>query len=172
MAFVAAALPYLQVAGAVISAIGMLQQGETAARQGEQAKAAADYNATISAQNAAVARQSAADKARQADRETYLRLGSIRANQGAAGGAAGEGSVLDVLGDVAAQSELERQHIIYSGEMQARGFTNDASLETFSGNTKLEAGRTAQSSSYWRAGAELLGGATSPSTSSTQLTRS
>lgn len=171
MTFMAAVLPYLQVAGAVISAVGMLQQGEAAARQGEQAKAAADYNATISTQNAAIARQNAADKARQADRETYLRLGSIRANQGASGGSM-EGSVLDVLGDVAAQSELERQHIIYSGEMQARGFTNDASLETFSGNAKLAAGKTTQSSSYWRAGSELLGGAVAYNRANTQLTRS
>ncbi len=154
----AAALPFLQIAGAVISAVGALQQGQAA-------KSASDYNATVSTQNAAIARQSAADKARQADRETYLRLGSIRANQGASGGAAGEGSVLDVLGDVAAQSELERQHIIYSGELQARGFTNDATLETFSGETK-------QTSSYWKAGSELLSGASNYITTSDRLKRS
>lgn len=153
-----AALPYIMAAGSVMSAIGSLQQGQAA-------KAAADYNAAISTQNAAIARQSAADKARQADRETYLRLGSIRANQGASGGAAGEGSVLDVLGDVAAQSELERQHIIYSGELQARGFTNDATLETFSGEAK-------QSSSYWKAGSELLSGAANYITADAKLKRS
>lgn len=154
----AAVLPFLQIAGAVISAVGALQQGQAA-------KSAAEYNAAVSTQNAAIARQSAADKARQADRETYLRLGSIRANQGASGGAAGEGSVLDVLGDVAAQSELERQHIIYSGELQARGFTNDATLETFSGETK-------QTSSYWKAGSELLSGASNYMTTSDRLKRS
>lgn len=153
-----AALPYLMMAGSVMSAIGALQQGEAA-------KSAADYNATISTQNAAIARQSAADKARQADRETYLRLGSIRANQGASGGNSGEGSVLDVLGDVAAQSELERQYIIYSGELQARGFTNDATLETFSGEAK-------QSSSYWKAGSELLSGAANYVTTDAKLKRS
>ena len=135
----------LQIAGTAMSVIGALQQGSAA-------KSASDYNAQIATQNAGIARQNAADRARQADRETYLRLGSIRANQGAAGGAAGEGSVLDVIGDVAAQSELEKQQILYQGELQARGFTNDATLETFSGETK-------QSSGYWKAGSELLGGA-------------
>ena len=154
----AVAIPFMMIAGAAISAIGALQQGEAA-------KKAADYNATISTQNAAIARQNAADKARQADRETYLRLGSIRANQGAAGGAAGEGSVLDVIGDVAAQSELQRQQIIYQGELQARGFQNDATLETFSGKTKQE-------SSYWKAGSELLGGASNYMNASNSLTRS
>lgn len=153
----AAALPFLQIAGAVMSAVGALQQGSAA-------KSASDYNATISTQNAAIARQNAADRARQADRETYLRLGSIRANQGAAGGAAGEGSVLDVIGDVAAQSELEKQQILYQGELQARGFTNDATLETFSGEAK-------QSSGYWKAGSELLGGAYGYASSQAKLTR-
>ncbi len=154
----AAALPFLQIAGAVMSAIGALQQGASA-------KSASDYNATVSTRNATIARLNAADKARAADRETYLRLGSIRANQGASGGAAGEGSVLDVLGDVAAQSELERQHAIYQGELQARGFTNDATLETFSGEAK-------QSASYWKAGSELLSGGANFMTSREKLKRS
>lgn len=135
----------LMIAGSVMSAVGSLQQGQAA-------KSASNYNAQIATQNAAIARQSAADKARQADRDTYLRLGSIRAAQGAAGGEGGEGSVLDILGDVAAQSELERQHVIYQGELRARGFSNDASLETFSGEAK-------QTGSYWKAGSELLSGA-------------
>ena len=153
----AAALPFLMAAGSVMSAIGALQQGEAA-------KSAADYNATIATQNAAIARQNAADKARQADRETYLRLGQIRANQGASGGNSGEGSVLDVIGDVAAQSELEKQQILYQGELQARGFTNDATLETFSGEAK-------QSSGYWKAGSELLSGAYNYTNASERLKR-
>lgn len=140
----AAALPFLMVAGSVMSAIGAIQQGQAA-------KSAGEYNATIAMQNSQIARQNAQDKAAQSDRETYLRLGSIRANQGASGGASGEGSVLDVIGDVAAQSELEKQQIIYQGELQARGFQNDAELESFSGKTK-------QNASYWKAGSELLSG--------------
>lgn len=140
----AAALPFLQIAGAVMSAVGALQQGRSASQ-------AANYNAQIMQQNAQIAQQNAADQARQADRETYLRLGSIRAAQGASGGAAGEGSVLDVIGDVAAQSELEKQNILYRGELAARGYGNTAALDRYSGET---ASRT----SYWKAGAELLGG--------------
>jgi len=140
----AAAIPFIMAAGAVMSAVGALQQGQAA-------KQAADYNSTIATQNAQIARQNAADKAMQADRETYLRLGAIRANQGASGGNSGEGSVLDVIGDVAAQSELEKQQIVYQGEMQARGFTNDSTLDTFTGETQ-------QRVSYWKAGGELLSG--------------
>jgi hypothetical protein len=147
MAFVAAALPYLQAAMAVVGAISAIQQGKSA-------KAAADYNARINEQNAGIARQEAADLARQQERENYLRLGAIHAAQGKSGGAAGEGSVLDVLGDTAAQGELERQNILYRGELKARGYTNTAALDRFEGSQAV-------SSSYMKAGTELLSGAAS-----------
>lgn len=140
----AAALPILMGVSAAVSAIGALRQGEVSA-------ASSRYNATISEQNAQIARQDAADKARQADRETYLRLGAIKAAQGHSGGTAGSGSVLDVLGDVAAQSELEKQTILYRGEQAARGYTNTANLDRASADN-------AENSGWLKAGTELLGG--------------
>ena len=144
MAFMAAAIPYIMAASAVVSAVGAI-------RQGQAAKKAADFNAIINTQNAQIARSNAAAQAQQADREKYLRLGSIAAAQGKSGGEAGEGSVLDVLGDVAAQSEWEKQDILYQGEQRARGFTNTAALDTFSGKQARTAG-------YLKAGSELLSG--------------
>jgi hypothetical protein len=140
----AAALPFIIAASAGVSAISAIQQGKAA-------EAAGEYNRVIGDQNAVLSRQEAADQARQADRETFLRLGAVRAAQGKAGGAAGEGSVLDVLGDVAAQSELERQDILYRGELKARGFQNTARLDALSGANAATTGTM-------RAGAELLGG--------------
>lgn len=140
----AAAIPFMMAASAVIGAIGAIQQGNAA-------KAAANYNATISTQNASIARSDAAAQATQIERENYLRLGTIRAAQGKAGGAAGAGSILDVLGDVAAQGELDKQFALYEGEQRARGFTNTAALDTFSG-------KQAQTAGYMKAGTELLSG--------------
>ena len=134
----------LLVASAAVGAVGAIQQGKAA-------KAAADFNATISMQNAEIARADAAMQAGQLDRENYLRLGSIRAAQGKSGGEAGQGSVLDVLGDVAAQGELEKQYALYQGEQRARGYQNTAALDTFSG-------KQAQKAGYLKAGTELLSG--------------
>lgn len=135
----------LVVGGAsVVSAVGAIQQGNAA-------KAAANYNATINMQNAEIARSNAAAEAGQISRENYLRLGAIRASAGRMGGSSSEGSVLDVLGDVAAQGELERQQALYQGELGARGFTNTATLDQFQG-------KAAQRASYFKAGSELLGG--------------
>lgn len=139
----AAALPFIMAASAAVSAISALQQGSAA-------KSAAQFNAQVADQNAQLSRQNAEDQVVQQQRETYMRIGAIRAAQGASGGA-GSGSVLDVIGDVAAQSELEKQQIRYRGELAARGYANTSALDTYSG-------KTAQSGSYFKAGSELLSG--------------
>lgn len=144
MAFAAAAIPYIMAAATAVQVVSSIQQGKAA-------KAAGDYNATVARQNAQMEREQTALATAQADREGRLRLGAIRAAQGASGGAAGEGSVIDVLGDVAAQNELERQNIAYRGESKARGYEGTARLEK-------AMGRTAVTSSYLKAGKELLSG--------------
>lgn len=153
----AAAIPYVVAASAVVSAV-------SAIRQGNAAEAAANFNAQVAEQNATIAREQAAAKAKQIDRENYLRLGAIRAAQGKNGGAAGAGSVLDVLSDAAAQGELDKQNALYSGEMAARGYTNTANLDRYSGET-------ARTSGYLKAGSELLSGGANSYVTYNKLTR-
>lgn len=157
MSFVPALVPYIVAASAVVSAV-------SAIRQGNAAEAAANFNANVQEQNAAASRAQARQQAQQIDRENYLRLGAIRAAQGKSGGEAGQGSVLDVLGDVAAQGELDKQNAIYSGEMAARGYTNTANLDR-------ESGSTASTNGYFKAGTELLSGGASAYTSYNRLNR-
>lgn len=139
----AAALPMV-IAGAAMSAVSAIQQGKAA-------KAAAQFNATIERQNAQIAHEQTIQNVRQADREAILRLGAIRAAGGASGGKQA-GSVLDVLADTAAQNEIQRQDIVYRGQLAERGYLNTAALDEFSGNQ-------AQKASYLQAGSELLQGA-------------
>ena len=145
MPFMIPFIPYIVAAGAAVSAYGAYQQGQAA-------KKSADFNAEVAQQNAELAVRDARMRATQSEREKTLRLGAIRASAGASGGSTGEGSVLDVLGDVAAQSELEKQDILYRGEAAKRGYTNTATLDKFQGSYASQAG-------YLRAGSELLGGA-------------
>lgn len=143
---VAAAIPY--VLAAVSTAVTVV----AAVQQGKAAQRAADFNAKVAQDNAMLARQQAQSKARQQDRVNRLRLGAIRAAHGASGGAAGEGSVLDVLGDTAMQGELEKQNILYAGRVQAAGYRNEASLSTAEG-------KSARAASTLKAGSALLSGA-------------
>lgn len=157
MAFAAAAVPYVMAAAAAVSAY-------SAVRQGQAAKAAATFNETVDKQNADIARANAQAQAKQQDRENFLRLGAIRAAQGKNGGAAGEGSVLDIIGDVAAQGELEKQNILYQGELQARGYGNTATLDRFQGKNAL-------TSSYYKAASDLLEGGSQAYMTSQKLKR-
>ena len=128
----AMAIPIMMAVGAAVSAV-------SAIRQGQAAQAAANYNAQIETQNAAQARSDALAQSIQVSRENLLRLGSIRAARGASGGT-GAGSTLDVLADVAAQGELERQWTLYQGESRARGYTNTATLDVAQGRAARDAG--------------------------------
>lgn len=157
MAFLLPFVPYITAGAAVVS-------GVSAYRQGQAAESAANYNAQVQTQNAELARRDARLRATQVERENYLRLGAIRAAHGASGGVAGEGSVLDVLGDAAAQGELERQETLFQGEAQARGYTNTGQLD-------IVQGRNAARTGSYRAGAELLGGAASAYSLSNRLKR-
>ena len=153
----AQAVPFITAASAIFSAVGALQQGRAASQ-------AAAYNAQINEQNAAIAQQQAAAQAQQQSRENYLRLGAIRAAQGTAGGTGDAGSVLDVLADAGAQGELERQNILYQGDLQARAYRNTAALDVYAGSRQ-------QTASYLKAGSELLTGGVNTYNAYTRLKR-
>ena len=97
-------------------------------------------------------------EAGQVGRENYLRLGAIRAQAGHQGGRGGTGSVLDVLGDVAAQGELEKQNVLYQGQLQARSSLNKAGGYTGTAGLETASGANAQSAGMMKAGTELLSG--------------
>lgn len=142
-----AALPMiLMLAGTAVAVYGTYQQAQAQ-------KKSADYSARVAEQNALLARQQAQLRAGQQDRLNRLRLGSIRAAAGAAGGVASEGSVIDIIADQAVQNELQKQEMIYEGELKARGFESQAELSRMGGEAAIQAGKVG-------AGSALLGGAT------------
>lgn len=128
--------------GAIFSAAGAVSQGASASAAGK-------YNAEMGWQNAQIARQTAKDQAIQQQRENYLRLGDMQASIGASGGTGG--SFLDVLGDSAAQGELERQNIIYRGSVRSNMLAHGASLS----EAEAAAG---EKGGYLKAAGELLRG--------------
>lgn len=137
-------------------------QQETAANV-----AAARFNANIALQqvqihkqNAEIARSQARGEAAKVDRLSRIRLGAIRAATGASGGVISEGSSIDILMDVAAQGELERQEALFEGELAVRrealaalGAQQTAGLFGLNEESARRAGGL-------RAGRELLGGVT------------
>ncbi len=133
----------MQIAGTTMSVVGALKQGQAQSD-------ALNFNAQMGGQNAVVARQqAAADEARQR-RENLLRAGNLRAGYGASGVTL-DGSPLDVLEMAATTGELDAQNIRYKGSLRAIGYENSAALDTAGASNAL-------TSSYYRAGSELLSG--------------
>ena len=128
----AVAIPVMMYVAAGLSAVAAIQQGKAVS-------AAATFNAISATQDAAAARSEALAQSLQTQRENVLRIGAIRAAAGASGGT-GEGSVLDVVADAAAQGELERQFVLYQGEARARGYQRTAQLDFMQARAAREAG--------------------------------
>lgn len=133
----------LSAVGTGVSVVGAL-------RQGKAAQSAGNFNQKVAAENAEIAREQTKLEAQQIERQTRMRIGAIEAAAGGAG-VMPEGSVMDVLSDVVAQSELEQANALHIGELRARGFNQTASIEG-------ARARNSRTSSFVRAGTALLSG--------------
>lgn len=142
MAVTAAAVKTaIAIAGAAVSAVGAIQQGEAA---NAAAKFEADQLRQQAERDRQIARQEAEDysnqEARQRARFRALQAGS---------GTTLEGTPLAVLGDLAEEAELQAQRTIASGATAANRAEGSARLRLFEG-------RNAQQAGYLRAGSTLL----------------
>lgn len=134
------------VIGAIAAGVGAVG----AISGGNRAKRAANARAKQARYQAAYTRdQTAAAMIRQ-NKESRRVLGAMRAAYGAAGVTV-EGSPLDVLAESAANAELDRLTIKYSGELKAKGFDTDAKM------SEAEASAIGSASMFKAAGA-ILGG--------------
>jgi hypothetical protein len=140
------AMAIVSIASAAASAAGAVAQGNAA-------KASANYNAAVARQNADIARANANADAAKQERQGDLLAGKQRAATGASG-IAPEGSPLEVMADSALESELDSLTTRYRGELQARSYGQDATLQSMRGDS-------AQTAGYIGAGTALLKGAKS-----------
>lgn len=133
----------IAVAGAAVSAVGAIKQGQAA-------EAAANYNAAVAENNGKMAIDQASLQEDQQRRQSRAQLGQMRA-QYAASGIQLEGTPMDVLEMSARDAELDALTIRYGGQMRALGYKNDAALSRFEGST-------AASNANWKAGGTMLQG--------------
>lgn len=143
-----AALPVIAVA---MMAVGTIMSASAQAQQARDAKKAADFNASIAERNAGIARQQAAQDAMIQQRQARQQIGTAAAGYGASG-IVMEGSPLDVLEASAAAAEMDRQTILYKGELRAMGYSDDATISRVQGQSAYNAGMS-------QAASKLLTGA-------------
>lgn len=147
-----AALPFIAVA---MMAVGTVMSAANQAQQANDAKKAADFNALIAERNAGIARQQAAQDAMLQQQDAARHIGAARAAYGASGVAV-EGSPLDVLEASAASAELDRQTILYKGELRAMGYTDDATISRTQGAAAYRSGMMGAASTLLVGGAKTV----------------
>ena len=126
----AALVTPLMLAGTVMSAVGAVQSGTSQAN-------AAMYNARLAEINAGVALDQAGADAARFRRQNLKTMGSMVAGFGASGDT---GDALAVLGDTAAQMNLDENTVKYQGQLRAFGYQETAKLDRTQAQTARQQG--------------------------------
>lgn len=154
----AAALPFLQIAGTVMSVVGTLSAASSASAASRYNAALARNNAIIADQNATLARQQAVAQSEQQRRDAARRIGSMKAGY-ANSGLTMEGTPLDVIGASAEMAELDTLNIIYNGELKARSYSNEAEGYRNTATLDRMRAKNQETQGMYSAGSSLLLGA-------------
>lgn len=149
------------IAGAGVSAMGSMAQGQAQ-------KQAADYQAAVDRNNAILSQRQARDAVDRgaADQQTQMRknadaLGRARASYASRGIEGNFGSPLDVMGDMAQFGKLDTDTIGVNAAREAAGYEAQSANSNASGTLKQMQGNNAETAGTIGAFGSLLSGATS-----------
>lgn len=151
----------LAVAGASASALGSVVKGNADAANFNAQAQADDYNAEVAKRNADQARLSAGAREDALRRRAAQVLGGQRAAVAQSHLVGSEGSLALVQEQSHDAAELDALMVRYEGNLQAKGFGEQATLDTYSAQVARGNARVARAGGYFGAAASLLqGGAT------------
>lgn len=145
------------VAGAGVSAMGAIQQGEAQSNAYKAQADANNYNATVARNNAISVNQQTSAK-EEAQRRQFAQVQG-EANAGIAQSNTGFlGTNADILKQNAINAELDALNIRYQGQQQAAGLAAQAQLDDFNASQNRVNASNARTAGYMGAGANLLSG--------------
>tara|TARA_Y100000588_G_C14083010_1_gene851033 strand:- start:296 stop:991 length:696 start_codon:yes stop_codon:yes gene_type:complete len=149
------------VISTAVSAIGQLQQSRADSAALQQQADIARFNAQVSENNAILARQAAEADADTIDRRRRIALAQQTASFAASGVVIDEGSTLEVLGDTAAEFELDRLNRLHQGDVESNSQRIQATLDRNNAQGLLSQSRSASRAGVGSALGTALGGAQS-----------
>lgn len=139
---------------AILGGIGTGIQVLGTIKAGNDADAKAQYEAKVQEQQADEAKAASQRDAAAQYRQGNQILSQQRAAIAGSGGSLTDPSVLDLMGDTAAEADLAGRTEIYKGEQQSRGY-NDAAK-----NSRIS-GKNAKTAAYIGAAGSLFSGVSS-----------
>lgn len=159
MAYAAAALPYIYAAAAAAAAYGAYSTAQAQRANANAQAAAADYNAKVQEQNAQLARQNAAAAEEMQRQQANQLLARSRAAAVESGFDPASGSMDLLQQQNADNAELDAKMIRYKGELEARGYSAQSALSTFSGEVGRSNASAANRAGNIGVGSALISGA-------------
>jgi hypothetical protein len=161
MAFAVAALPYIYAAAAAASAYSVYSSSRAQAAADRANANAADYNAKVAAQNAQIARAQAGSREDQLREQQRQFLARQRAAAAESGFDPGSGTLGLVQEQSADRAELDALMVRYGGELDARGYGNQATLDAYQGGVlRMQAGNAIRAGNIGAASSLLSSAAT------------
>lgn len=143
--------------GTAMAAYGSIQQGKTQAANAKSQAAAERYNAVVNTQNASQASAEASAREMMVRSNNEQRLGNIRAGMAENGGFGGTNA--GVLRQDTVNAELDALSTRYTGVMQNRAYTQQATLDTFQSKVAGANAGAYRSAGYFGAATALVQGA-------------
>ena len=129
--------------GTAISGAGAVYQGRMAQQNARYQAQLAEYNAKVSENNAIMQKQAADADADTIDRRRKIALAQSQVSYAKSGVVINEGTTLDVLGDMAAEFELDRLNRLHQGEVQSRASMIGAQQDRLNAGGLLAQGNAA-----------------------------
>ena len=152
--------------GVGLSALSFGVQAFSAMRQGEAQEAAlkqqsqvAEFNARVAENNAILARQAAEADADTIDRQRRIALSKQSTGFAASGVVINQDSTLEVLGDTAAEFELDRLNRLHQGQVQTNAQRIQTTLDRNNAQGLLSQASSAASAGRTAAVGTVLTGA-------------
>ena len=149
-----------------LSALSFGVQAFSAMRQGEAQEAAlkqqsqvAEFNARVAENNAILARQAAEADADTIDRQRRIALSKQSTGFAASGVVINQDSTLEVLGDTAAEFELDRLNRLHQGQVQTNAQRIQSTLDRNNAQGLLSQASSAASAGRTAAVGTVLTGA-------------
>jgi len=158
------------VASTALTAVGQAQQGKAQAANLKHQAQLQEFNAKVAENNAILSRQGAEADADTIDRQRRIALSKQAVGFAGSNVVINEGSTLEVLGDTAAEFELDRLNRLHQGQVQSNAQRIQATLNRNNaqgllaqGSAAASAGRTAAFGTVLAGGAKLAGKFSLPS---------
>lgn len=161
MAFVAAAAPFLGLAGGALQAVGSITGGIASSNAANYQAAIARNNAIIANQSATYAEKAGLAAAENQSRKGAQRLAKIKTSQAAAGVDISSESAADVQAGQRMTDQLDTETVLNNAELRAYGYR--AQAENFESEAQLSEmkGEQAKTAGYLGAAGSLLSSASS-----------